>query len=72
MTYYESAIRILIVPLAAGLFIGSLIGFAITIGAISSGIPILTIGLVSIVAMFISLDLWNFILTGEDAPPWWD
>ncbi len=72
MSYYDSAIRILTVPLAVILFMGSLIGFAITISAISSGIPILTIGLVSIVAMFISLGLWNFILTGEDAPPWWD
>ncbi len=72
MTYYESAIRILTVPLAAGLFIGSLIGFAVTIGAIRSGIPIFVIGVASIVAMFISLGLWNYILTGEDAPPWWD
>ncbi len=72
MSYYDTALRILTVPLAGGLFVGSLIGFAVTFGAISSGIPILTIGLASTVAMFISLGLWNFILTGEDAPPWWD
>ncbi len=72
MTYYDTALRVLSIPLAVGLFIASLLGFAVTVGAISAGIPILVIGLASVVAMFISLGLWNFILTGEDAPPWWD
>ncbi len=72
MTYYDTALRVLSIPLASGLFIVSIIGFAVTIGAISSGIPIFVIGVASIVAMFISLGLWNYILTGEDAPPWWD
>ncbi len=72
MSYYDTALRVLSIPLAAGLFIVSLIGFAITIGAITLGIPILIIGLASVVSMFISLGLWNFILTGENAPPWWD